>query len=45
MQDFESKIKDIVLKKELKLKRIQEKLRRDMKEQRRKVELIDYKRE
>eukprot|EP00347_Sterkiella_histriomuscorum_P016968 403351162 len=44
-EEYESKIKDLVLKKELKFKRIQEKLRRDMKEQKKKIEIIEYKRE
>lgn len=45
MEEFENKIKDIVVKKELKLKNIQEKLRRDLKEQKKRMEMLDYKRE
>ena len=44
-EEYEARVKDEMRRKEMKVKKIEDKMRREMKEHKKKLEILEYKRE
>ena len=44
-EEYEARVKDEMRRKEMKVKKIEDKMRREMKEHKKKLDILEYKRE